>query len=365
MKPIKVRAYRKALVFKNGKYKRMLGEGLHWLNMGETYYEYDMQTHFVAPVELNILLQHKEIAAALMVLEVKDNELALMFRNGLFKEVLLPGRYAFWKGIIEYSFIVADRSKVAITEPVNETVLAKPELQPFVRTCAVEPNEKGLLYIDGKLESMLEPGVYYFWKNPIPVLLQRIDMRQQHLDMNGQEILTKDKAALRVNFYARYQVTDIKKALCENKEYDKQLYALVQLALREYVATYTLDELLEKRNDIAGSILAQLAGTSEELGVRVTEAGIRDIILPGDMKDIMNQVLVAEKRAQANIITRREETAGTRSMLNTAKLMEENAMLYKLKEMEYVEKIAEKISSISISGGDLAGQLKQILIGSK
>lgn len=77
----------------------------------------------------------------------------------------------------------------------------------------------------------------------------------------------------------------------------------------------------------------------------------------------MNQVLVAEKKAQANIITRREETASTRSLLNTARLMEENAMLFKLKEMEYVEKIAEKISNISVAGsGDLVGQLKQIFV---
>ena len=75
----------------------------------------------------------------------------------------------------------------------------------------------------------------------------------------------------------------------------------------------------------------------------------------------MNQVLVAEKRAQANTIMRREETASTRSLLNTAKLMEENAMLWKLKEMEYVEKIAEKISTISVNGnGKLVEQLKEL-----
>lgn len=79
------------------------------------------------------------------------------------------------------------------------------------------------------------------------------------------------------------------------------------------------------------------------------------------MKEIMNQVLVAEKRAQANTIMRREETASTRSLLNTAKLMEENAMLWKLKEMEYVEKIAEKISTISVNGnGKLVEQLKEL-----
>ncbi|NQZ78262.1 MAG: slipin family protein, partial [Ekhidna sp.] len=91
-----------------------------------------------------------------------------------------------------------------------------------------------------------------------------------------------------------------------------------------------------------------------------------DIILPGDMKEIMNQVLIAQKQAQANVITRREETASTRSLLNTAKLMEENDMLFKLKEMEYVEKIADKIGEITVSGnGQIVDQLKGIFTPGK
>jgi hypothetical protein len=98
----------------------------------------------------------------------------------------------------------------------------------------------------------------------------------------------------------------------------------------------------------------------------VKNCGVRDIILPGEMKDIMNQVLIAQKKAEANVIMRREETASTRSLLNTAKLMEENAMLFKLKEMEYVEKIADKINSISLSGGNqIIDQLKDIFVPNK
>lgn len=86
------------------------------------------------------------------------------------------------------------------------------------------------------------------------------------------------------------------------------------------------------------------------------------MILTGEMKEIMNQVLIAEKKAQANTIMRREETASTRSLLNTAKLMEENEVLWKLKEMEYMEKIADKIGDITVSGNNnIVSQLKEIL----
>lgn len=190
-----------------------------------------------------------------------------------------------------------------------------------------------------------------------------MDVRQQQLEISGQELLTKDKAGLRINFFVRYQVTDIFKALTENKDFEKQLYVVMQLALRAFVGGLTLDELLNRKDAISQEILEHAAAKISALGLVVSDAGIRDIILPGDMKEIMNQVLVAEKKAQANSIMRREETASTRSLLNTAKLMEENEMLWKLKEMEYVEKIADKIGEITISGsGNVISQLKEIFV---
>jgi regulator of protease activity HflC (stomatin/prohibitin superfamily) len=190
---------------------------------------------------------------------------------------------------------------------------------------------------------------------------------------------------LRINAWAQYKVVDIEKALLQNKEYERQLYVSFQLALREYIGALLFDELLEKKESMVPVILQKVGENAASLGVQVTGFGIRDIserseanerggardaaptkFLPGDVKEIMNQVLIAEKKAQANIIMRREETASTRSLLNTAKLMEDNPMLFKLKEMEYVEKIAEKVSSISVNGnGVLIDQLRQIFSTSR
>jgi len=267
---------------------------------------------------------------------------------------------------VQYEFVRADVSKIAITEAIERNVLQNRLVQPFVRSSDVQSYDKALLFVDGKYVQVLDPGVYYWWKNSIAIHVAKVDVRQQQMEINGQEILTKDKATLRINAWAQYKVVDIEKAVLENKEYDKQLYVSFQLALREYISGFGFDELLEKKESLAPFILQRVKEKAEALGVEVTGFGIRDIILPGDVKEIMNQVLVAEKKAQANIIMRREETASTRSLLNTAKLMEENAMLWKLKEMEYVEKIAEKISNISVSGnGVLVEQLKQIFVPQK
>jgi regulator of protease activity HflC (stomatin/prohibitin superfamily) len=366
MKKVKVNAYQVGLVFKNGEYKRVLMAGNYWFWKNERVLLYDITKPFIAPVELNILLQDIALADILHVVEVKDNEIVLQYENGLLKQVLTAGRYTYWKSVVQYEFVRADISKIAITENIDRATLLSKWVAPYIRSFSVENYEKAVLFIDGKFDRVLNRGVYYWWKNNIAVHIARIDIRQQQLEVNGQEILTRDKAALRINAWAQYKVSDIEKAVLENKEYDKQLYVGFQLALREYVAGYNFDELLEKKESIAPFVLQRVKEKAGSLGIEVNGFGIRDIILPGEVKEIMNQVLIAEKKAQANTIMRREETASTRSLLNTAKLMEDNAMLWKLKEMEYVEKIAEKISNISVSGnGMLIEQLKQIFIPQK
>ncbi|MEP7256135.1 MAG: slipin family protein [Ferruginibacter sp.] len=364
MKKVKIYAYQVALVFKNGEYKKMLQPGTYWFWSNERVMIYDVTAPFNTAIDMNILLQDAELAKALHVIDVSDNEIVLQYRDGLLKQVLTAGRYAFWNNAVNnYQFVKADVSKIDITENISRTVLQSKLVAPYVRTYTVENYEKAVLFIDGKYAQTLPAGVYYWWKNNITIVVGKADTRMQQLEINGQEILTKDKAALRINAWAQYKVADVEKALLQNKDYDKQLYVAFQLALREYVAVLNFDELLEKKETITTFILEAVKTKAGELGVQVNGFGIRDIILPGDVKDIMNKVLVAEKNAQANSIMRREETASSRSLLNTAKLMEDNTMLWKLKEMEYVEKIADKIGEISISGnGTLIEQLKQIFV---
>jgi regulator of protease activity HflC (stomatin/prohibitin superfamily) len=366
MKRVKVNEYEIALVFKDGAYQRVLMTGKYWFWKNENVMVYDITRQFFPPVELNILLKDEVLAAILHVVEVKDNEIVLQYENGLLKQVLNAGRYTFWKSVVKYEFVRADLGKIEITENIDRSVLLGKLVIPYVRTAAVENYEKALLFVDGQYVRILGPGVYCWWKNNITVVVNKVDMRQQQLEINGQEILTRDKAALRINAWAQFKVIEAEKALMFNKDYEKQLYVAFQLALREYVAGFGFDELLEKKENMVPFILQQVKEKAVGLGIEVTGFGIRDIILPGDVKEIMNQVLVAEKKAQANTIMRREETASTRSLLNTAKLMEDNVMLWKLKEMEYVEKIADKINSISVSGNSLlVEQLKQIFVPPK
>lgn len=366
MKRIRINTGKIGLVFRKGDYKRIVTEGIHWLKPFETVVQYDMSKPFYPSIDLNVLLRDEALVQHLIIVEVGDNEIVLQYENGNFKTVLTPGRYAFWKGLTAYSFVKADLSKIEITEAIDLLSIKRKELVPYVRICKIESFEKGVLFVDNKVEKILGPGEYYFWKNAKEVSVSKVDLRQLQVEISGQEILTRDKAALRINFYTQYKVIDVTKAVVDNKDYEKQLYIFLQFALREYIGKLTLDELLENKEAINEYVMNSLKEKAENLGVIIRGCGVRDIILPGEMKEIMNKVLIAQKQAQANVIARREETASTRSMLNTAKLMEENNMLFKLKEMEYVEKIADKIGEITVSGnGQIVDQLKGIFTPGK
>ncbi|MCW3788172.1 slipin family protein [Plebeiibacterium sediminum] len=361
MKRVRINKGKVGLVFRNGDYIKVLKAGSHWVWFSDKVGICNMSQPFTFSMELNILLQDDELASMLDVIEVQDHEMVLKYENGVYQEALTSGRYAYWKGVTNFTFKKVDLSKVEITEDIPVNILYKPDIYPQVRIYRVESYERGLLFVEDKFIKELNQGVYYYWKNNTPVLVMKADLRQTQLEISGQELLTKDKAAIRISFFASYIVVDAKKALTENQDYKKQLHVTLQLALREYVGTLTLDEILERKEEVAEFVMSSARKKAMEYGVELSDGGIRDIILPGEVKEIMNQVLVAQKKAQANIITRREETASTRSLLNTAKLMEDNQMLFKLKEMENVEKIADKINTITLSGGGkVVDQLKEI-----
>src|SRR5678816_2724645 len=154
MKRVKVNAYQIALAFKHGVYQRMLKEGNYWL-WNEDAYIYDVTRPFIAPIELNILLKDEQLADALHVVEVRDNEIVLQYENGLLKQVLTAGRYTFWKGIVNYDFITADTSKIEIGEQISRATLQHKLLAPYVRSYTVESYEKALLFVDGNYVKQL------------------------------------------------------------------------------------------------------------------------------------------------------------------------------------------------------------------
>ena len=353
----------RVLVYKDGDYSRVLKSGKHWVApfVGISLEYYDVNERFTPFKNLNVYISDAQLLEELEVVEVADSEVALRYADGHFVEVLQPGKYAFWKVLVKHKFVFVDFSSPEVPKGISKAVLMLPAVMKIRQVAEVASYEQALLIFNGEFVRVLSPGVYYFWNGPTKVTVQKVDMRQLQLDISGQEIMTRDKVTLRINFVVHYKIRDPQKAVIEINDYKGQLYVLTQLILREYVGMFTLEELLEKKEEIGKFVLDKVGEQSRQMGLTFIFAGVKDIILPGDMKAILTQVIEAEKRAQANIITRREETASTRSLLNTAKLMENNPVLLRLKELEYIENIASKIETLSISGSaPIVEQLGQL-----
>ncbi len=178
--------------------------------------------------------------------------------------------------------------------------------------------------------------------------------------MSGQEILSKDKVSLRLNLAASFRVVDAAAAFTAVTDFGDFLYKELQFGLREAVGTKTLDELLASKEGLGQAIEGQVRERVAEYGLELSSVGVKDIILPGEMKTLLNQVVEAEKQAQANLIRRREETAATRSLHNTARMLERSPTLLRLKELEALEKVTERIDKLTVYGG-LDGVLNELV----
>lgn len=361
---VQIKKDERGLLFKDGDYVKCLQPGKYLFNPFVNYHliKADVNQPFDPEGKnINVYLQDEELQKELTIIDVQDYELAIRFEDGKLVDVLTAGKYAFWNVLKKHDFIVVDTRNPEIDPEIDAYVYNHPLLDQYVDHYHVMDYEQGILYFDNVVKKTLKPGKYSFWKSPVQVDVQNVDLRQQQIDITGQEIMTVDKISLRLNFVCHYRVTDPLKIVQINS-FEEQLYIVLQLVLREYIGTIKLDDLLQKKKEVGHYVLHKLKEKNSEFGVEFLYAGVKDVILPGDIKEILNTVLIAEKRAQANVITRREETASTRSLLNTAKLMEENQTLYRLKELEFLEKICDKIGNISLSnGGSLIEQLNTLL----
>jgi regulator of protease activity HflC (stomatin/prohibitin superfamily) len=371
LKRVAVAQYERALVFRERSLERVLTPGVYWLwdpLARMTVATYDVSVPEFNPPRADVLVgESRALLEPLVdIVELGDREVGLVYKNERLSGVLAPGsRQLYWRGPVKVRVEVRDISAEYALDPRTARVLAGAKnvsgLEAAISVTEVPDTAVGLLIVDGELREVLKPGLSAWWKFQRVLRVEVVDLRLQAMEVAGQEILTRDKVSLRVNLTALWQVTDAVKARTTVSNFVDYVYKELQFALREAVGTRTLDELLTDKGAIDREVAASAAKLAAS-GLAVRSVGVKDVILPGEMKTILNQVVEAEKVAQANLIRRREETAATRSLLNTARLMEENPTLMRLKELETLEKVTEKVEKITVYNG-LEGVLKNMVPG--
>lgn len=351
---IELADHERAFVFVDGRFQRVLGPGLHVLWKGLRKLRVEVadtrEAVFTSP-DLPGVARGATLEDEADVLDLPDDKRALLWVDGRFKAALKPGLYLLWKGAQRVRVETFDAADVRVQHKDIAAVVNGNAAHGVVTAHVVEPGQVGLWFADGKLMGELGPGAHAFWTGVARTSVTVVELREQTLDIAGQEIMTRDKVTLRLNALLTYRVADALKSVTVAQDAAAALYREAQLALRAVIGARELDVLLSEKDAVAEELRSIVARKAPEFGLEVRSLGIRDIILPGEMKELMNKVTEARKAAEAGLITRREETAAARMQANTAKILESNPVLMKLRELEVLEKVAEK-SNLTVVLGD-------------
>lgn len=343
VKRIFIRSHLIGLKFRDGEFKGLIDAGKHWivdpLNKVRVRVV-SLRDPWLLDEQLDVIVKSGALKGQAEVVDLKDHQRALVWIDGRFAHILGPGLYAYWLGARDVRVEVIDVRDARLEHDSLKAIVKVADATRWLDVCTIARDCVGVLFVDGKFVAQLDPGLYAFWKDAAEARVVEMDMRETQIDVSGQEIMTLDKVTLRMNALVTYVVKDARRAVSAASDVRQSMYREVQLALRAVIGARELDSFLTGKDNVAQELGQQVREQATALGLEVRSVGIKDVILPGDMKDLMNRVTEAKKAAEANLIARREETAAMRSQANTAKLLAENPTLMRLRELEVLEKIA-------------------------
>ncbi len=354
---VQIHENERALHLYKGEIRNILGPGEYMLKARKdrlTIEVHDLgRAHFNSPYEKALFNKLPNVAERhLTVFRTGRAQVAVIERDGHVYQVLGPdAKLVVWTDAGPWAVEIIDAAEMPAVEPALMRRLGQARKLDQATTIAVADGQAGLMFVDGAFDRVLEPGVHAFWTPGRMVQTKLIDLKRQAMDVNGQEVLTRDRVTIRINVAAEYRVVDPVKAATAVADFADAFYRALQYAFRKTLGAMTLDQILEQKVTVDAEAAGKVVADMAEIGIEVAEITLKDVILPGDMREILNTVVAAEKEAEANVIRRREETNATRSLLNTAKVMAENPVMLRLKELEALEAIAERVDRITVHNG--------------
>lgn len=362
---IHIKPHERGLLFRNGAFIGVLRPGVHWYVDPLLRLDVDVVTPrdpWLVHRDLDLIVKSGALGSEAIVADLRDHQRALVWIDGRFARILGAGLHAVWTTEHDVRMEIVDARTLQFEHSELAVIVRSANAATMLETVNVDPGHAALWFRDGAYQATLGAGTYAFWRGVGTLKVYRVDLRELVLDVSGQEIMTADKVTLRLNALVAYRIADPLRYVAAVDEAAQALYRATQLALREAVGAKDLDTLLTQKDALSREVAETLASRATELGIVIVTAGIRDVILPGDMKELMNKVTEAKKAAEASLITRREETAAMRMQANTAKILESSPTLMKLRELETLEKVAGKANLTVVVGEDgLASRVMKLV----
>jgi regulator of protease activity HflC (stomatin/prohibitin superfamily) len=201
----------------------------------------------------------------------------------------------------------------------------------FKRTIVYE-YERGLKFSKGRLKGVLGPGSYRHFTGS--TLIQKIDTRPSRVVVGGQEVLSADGVAVKTSITATVQIKDVERAVMASDNYTVAIHTELQLALRAIASSLPIEELLQKRGELAAELKKHAGPPLAAIGIELQDAALRDLTFPGELKKIFAQVVKARQEGLAALEKARGETAALRNLANAASLIERTPSLMQLRALQ-------------------------------
>jgi SPFH domain / Band 7 family len=285
-----VRKHERGILFRNGDFQRFLAPAVYRFfdpkkrldverfDLTEPAFEHRLLDYLVR-------WQPEAVEDLFLRVETGAGEIAVVYRNGHPWTFVAPERRAlFWKGVVHIKAELIDVTiDVAVPQRIAQACITERQTRRasafdaaiFVRE--VPEAHVGLLYVDGRLVRELAPGVHAFWKIGRNLCVELVDLRVKALEVSEQELLTKDKASLRVHLNASYRFHDVQLTVRNVRDPVDFLYKEIQLGLRSAVAKRSLDALLEHKSSLDRDVFTRVHDKLAALGIDLREIGVNEL----------------------------------------------------------------------------------------
>ena len=210
----------------------------------------------------------------------------------------------------------------------------------------IDQYEKGLMFTLGKFTGEKQPG----WRIVIPIIqkLQKVDIRVKAVDVPDQEVITRDNIPVSINAVVYYKVVDVEKAILEVENFYYAVSQLAQTSMRNSVGEKTLDELLQKRAEIAEQIKLELDEKTDPWGIDVQALELKDVIIPEQLKRTISKEAEAEREKRAVIIKADGDRIAADNLAAAAQKLNEVPGAMHLRTLQAVNDLSSDQSNTTI-----------------
>jgi len=206
--------------------------------------------------------------------------------------------------------------------------------------------ERAVVFRLGKFHKVKGPGLILL----IPFIdkIERVDMRVLTINVERQEIITKDNVTVQVDAIVFFRVMDAEKAIIEVEQYMEATTWLAQTTLRSIVGQVELDELLSERERVNKNIQEIIDRHTDPWGIKVVSVEVRDVILPENMKRAMARQAETERDRRARVINAQGEYEAAERLVQAAEMIGEAPVALQLRYLQTMSDVSEENTTFAL-----------------